>query len=271
MMKILKKSTAVGLIMVFCLILSQPAKAEVVSKWYNNYQYYALNSDSVMVCGYRGNGKQITVPSEIKGKKVTGVSGMKKASKVKTIIRPKYASSCELSEAPALTAIKVVSGNPYLTVQKNCVIKDHTTLLTYPGGLRKLDDMPSCIIKIGNAFSNSNIETVVFSKNVRRLGVSAFNGCTKLKSVKLNTQLRYIGNHAFEGCTSLREIKLGKNVLTIEPSAFENSGLKKIVIKNPSCYIASYAIPSKAVIYGYKNSTAQEYARANGNVFVALD
>ena len=212
----------------------------------------------------------ITLPSEINGKEVVEVYSMSKADTVRTVILSKNISSCDLSDALQIKNIKVVEDNPYLTVCNNCVIKSYTTIIDAPGAIKRVNSMPDSVTTVSSAFDGSNLEEVTLGKNVRRLLMS-FWGCKNLKTVRMNAKLRYVGPNTFRGCTSLKTIRLGKNVTTIERDAFSESGLKKIVIKNPYCYIANRSIPSQTVIYGYKNSTAQEYARANGNKFVKLD
>ncbi|MBR6303691.1 MAG: leucine-rich repeat protein, partial [Lachnospiraceae bacterium] len=58
-----------------------------------------------------------------------------------------------------------------------------------------------------------------------------FEGCTALKTVKLNNGLTGIGQNAFRNCSSLTEIDIPSSVTLIGWSAFLNSGLKKVTIR----------------------------------------
>ena len=88
---------------------------------------------------------------------------------------------------------------------------------------------------------------VIFREGVTVVPESAFDGRTELTKVVLPESLKSIGTNAFKGCSSL--------------------GL--ICIQAPDCDIpfSENVIPSDAVIRGYENSTAQEYAREFGRVF----
>lgn len=81
-----------------------------------------------------------------------------------------------------------------------------------------------------------------------------------------------IRSNAFSKCSELDSIILPESVNNISNNAF-NSNLKKIVIKNPSCKIYEHwdTIPDGTVIYGYENSTAQQYAQTFGKEFVIFD
>lgn len=54
------------------------------------------------------------------------------------------------------------------------------------------------------AFQESDVETVVFSDATEVIGIGAFNGCAKLKSVKLPKNLKEVGLSAFEDCVALK-------------------------------------------------------------------
>ncbi len=64
--------------------------------------------------------------------------------------------------------------------------------------------------------------TLRLSDSVRKIGSSAFEGCSALKDVRLGTGLREIGREAFGGCSSLREINLPEGLVRIETAAFRD-------------------------------------------------
>lgn len=103
------------------------------------------------------------------------------------------------------------------------------------------------------AFANSNIEDVEIGQNVKIIDTAVFQGCAKLRVVKLprtaldlrdqcfsgcislNTiNLKYVGkiySRAFYGCKSLDNITLSQNIETIPASAFNScSNLTNITI-----------------------------------------
>jgi len=80
-----------------------------------------------------------------------------------------------------------------------------------------------------------------------------------------------IGDSAFANC-SISSIGIPKSVTYIGYSAFANCGnLFAIVLVNTECTLSSGFVSSNVLIYGYENSTAQEYANNYGNIFVAID
>ena len=269
MKEIVKKCAAAILAVIICFVFSQPTYADIKTRYYKDFGYEIINGQ-VYILSYEGTKSTITLPDEINGRKVVAVTGMEKSPSVRTVILSKNITKCQLMFATQIKNIKVAKGNPYLTVYNNCVISHYTNIIDAPGGIKQVNGMPDSVTKVSIAFTGPNLESVTLGKNVRKLLMS-FHNCKNLKTVNLNANLRRIGYQSFFGCTSLKTIRLGKNVSSIDEKAFSASGLKKIVIKNPYCYIANSSIPSQTVIYGYKNSTAQEYARVNGNVFVKLD
>ena len=66
-------------------------------------------------------------------------------------------------------------------------------------------------------------------KGVVTIGVSAFEGCTSLKTVVIGDATENIYAHAFDRCTSLESITLGKNVKKIGGSAFEECTSLKVI------------------------------------------
>ena len=82
-----------------------------------------------------------------------------------------------------------------------------------------------------SAFYACNITGVTIPNSVTNIGSSAFNGCYKLKNVKLGNQIISIGNYAFSGCDSIVEITVPNSVKSIGNDAFENcTGLISITI-----------------------------------------
>ena len=82
-----------------------------------------------------------------------------------------------------------------------------------------------------------------------------------------------IGRGAFEGCSGLRgELRLPESLTRIENGAFDKcDSIDKIVFYNRRTEIIGVMNPySSAIICGYKNSTAEEYAERQGLVFEEL-
>lgn len=59
-----------------------------------------------------------------------------------------------------------------------------------------------------------------FGKNIKKIGNSAFHGCSELKVIKSGDGVKEIGASAFEGCSSLKKISFGKKIEKIGKNAF---------------------------------------------------
>lgn len=120
------------------------------------------------------------------------------------------------------------------------------------------------------AFQNcTNLSEITIPGNVSDIRGAAFYNCASLSNVTLQNGVRVIDYQVFAGCVSLKTISIPESVTRIGNNNFPK--LESIYIYSKDCSIESNAINSGAVIYGYTGSTAQAYAAANGNTFVALD
>lgn len=128
-----------------------------------------------------------------------------------------------------------------------------------------------------------SLESVTLSDKVDTIYSKAFAKCTNLKTFKFGAGLYVIeGEYIFKDCKNLKELHVPKTVGILETLSLNSKYLKKIYIYNKKCDIERVedswegkgikpAIHKKTTIYGYKGSTAQKYAKKNGNKFVAMD
>ena len=114
------------------------------------------------------------------------------------------------------------------------------------------------------------INTIELSDDITEIGDNMFAGCENLEYIFTNANV--IGEHAFEGCTSLLPVTL-KETDKIGDYAFYNTDVSRVVIFNPECEIADspYVFSEDTIIYGYENSTAEEYARKYERMFLAFE
>ena len=120
-----------------------------------------------------------------------------------------------LSKIPTcLTKVTITSGDTI----KQSAFNGCTTIKTIV--------LPESITTIGNyAFQNSGIESINISKNILKIGSSAFSGCTNLISIDLssmdmNTSGASLGANIFKDATKLKEVLLPKNIKSIPESTF---------------------------------------------------
>ncbi|WP_295215064.1 leucine-rich repeat protein [Ruminococcus sp.] len=166
--------------------------------------------------------------------------------------------------------------------------KNITVLLGTFNGCTKLSSiaLPDSLTKIGeDTFCNcKSLRSVDIPASVTEIRNSAFEGCSNLTSVKMQDGLKYIGWYAFRQCSSLTDIIIPKSVDGIGIEAFSLcTSLNSVTIYNPGCTIiegyrtinngysdALIRFDYSGTIYGYANSTAQEYAEQCRYKFVSL-
>ncbi|MDE6797608.1 MAG: leucine-rich repeat protein, partial [Ruminococcus sp.] len=114
---------------------------------------------------------------------------------------------------------------------------------------------------------------VIIPDGVTSIVANAFYCCSSLTSIEIPDSVTSIGIYAFYNCEKLTSVKIPESVESIGGWAFYNCGsLTEITILNPECKIYNYKdiISNTAKIYGYANSTAQEYAEKYNKNFVLI-
>lgn len=140
--------------------------------------------------------------------------------------------------------------------------------------------LPQSLKSIGiDAFSHCKaLYSAVLPDTVSEIGASAFMNCRSLYSVRIPGALDTIANSLFYGCDALTRVTIPDNIKAIENSAFNScSNLEAVYIDNPECAIedAASTISNSndaysGKIYGYKNSTAEQYAEKYERQFVSI-
>ena len=128
------------------------------------------------------------------------------------------------------------------------------------------------------------IESLVIPNSVINIEVGAFGNCTGLKNLVIGDGLSeltfdpsdYVAKTVFYNCKNLESITIGRGVKDISASHFPGCDrLETVTILNPSCTIEydknTLGVPGQTVIYGYKDSTAEYYAKAFAYTFVPIE
>jgi len=91
-------------------------------------------------------------------------------------------------------------------------------------------DLPEGLLYVeSNAFSGSDIESIILPSTLQTIGTNAFENCVKLKSINLPNTVENIDVYGFSGCTSLKSINIPQNIKMISDSAFINCAALEIV------------------------------------------
>ena len=253
-----------------------------------------------------GGIKNIILPESVK---IIGSSAFFGQRNVKKIVIPKSVTSIQgqafqmipaLEELEVYASLDMVSGSSFNEVFWSNTRNDSTIT----GKLKKviLGESYSATGKIGSAlFYGLDFDEIdIQMNNIQNLGSSMFMKNTRLKSFTVPKTVKVINQAAFYETTELKEITIPKNVQTMDIEVFRKSGLEKIwilnkdlVIKEPTTedvteeesasktkvYIYDsketvedfIAIPKNVTIYGYAGSTAEAYAKKNGNKFIVIN
>lgn len=103
-----------------------------------------------------------------------------------------------------------------------------------------IDGVP--VHKVYDGFAGTDIESVDFSEASIKMIVSLFSsttgtfeGCTKLKTVKLPDTVTQFYSQTFKNCTALKEINIPKSIQVIQPQEFLGcSSLKTVDFRGTS-------------------------------------
>lgn len=256
----------------FCLCCNVGAEAQDNGEplQWGEWEYFIVDGEA-HVCGYSGTDREITIPSEIGGLKVTALCSRLKGAIFKPFFR---------ADEPQTVSVTVPEGVREL--KRHCLSRSHalervilpSTLerigeeaffysenltevnipenvkwigayafnetgiksVTLPDGLEGIDD---------NAFDTTPITEIVLPDSVIYLGRRAFCNCEQLFSVKLSEGLTEINPSLFEGCTSLKTLVFPQNIRYVDYGVFTGcTALESVYYPDSAEYI------SGLVLYG---------------------
>ena len=193
-------------------------------------------------------------------------------------IDPDWKGSYEDGGCPNLTNITVSENNPYYkSVNGVLYNKEMSALLSYPAGRKEQRFVvPNTVTEIGTGafYGTQSLNKIFIPDTVTKLGEGAF-GCSGITSIDLPYGIEEIMRACFDG-SDLESIVLPESITKIDDDAFYRcNNLNMIKVLNPACsfvYKNNHKhIDEDVVIYGYSNSTAEQFALKNGNDFIAID
>lgn len=95
-------------------------------------------------------------------------------------------------------------------------------------------ELPSENINIfdESVFSNcKKLKTVRMGKGFKSIPDRCFYECNSLENIELPMTIAKIGKESFVGCENLKKITIPSSVQVISESAFKNSGLEEVILK----------------------------------------
>ena len=252
-----------------------------------DYEYSLLDNGTVEISKYIGSDKEITIPDTIDGKKVTSINNLvfEHCIGLESITIPENITNIEnmaFRFCTNLESINVdVNNNIYSSIDGVLFNKEQDKIIFFPYNKSDSYEIPDSVTSIGAlVFCDcSSLESVTIPNSVTSIGAWAFCACSSLESVTIPNSVTNIDIGAFADCSSLESITIPNSVTSIGESAFENcENLKSVYLPNKNFEIGEqafgYNIHSVLVegfeIYGYEDTSAEEYARANNITFISI-
>ncbi|WP_337594436.1 leucine-rich repeat protein [Vescimonas sp.] len=252
---------------------------------------------SMGFCAFRGCGSlmSITIPNSMTSIEENAFEGCSSLTSVTIPNSVTCIGDCAFEGCSSLTNITISNG---VTSIGDCAFEGCSSLtnVTIPNSVTSIGDLvfydctgltnvtiSSSVASIGRyAFFNcSNLTSVTIPNSVKNIETGAFEGCSSLTSVTIPNSVTDIEDGTFEGCSSLTNVTIPNSVTSIGRTAFDRCArLDGVAILNSECQISeayrydhtpALGYVSRTTIYGYIDSTAQEYAKKYGYTFKTLD
>ena len=166
------KKTALLLIIVVLAMICASASAS------SDFQIRELQNQTAEITGYLGDADILSIPEQIDGLTVTGISGsaFERNKKIKSVVIP----------------------DTVLTIGDYAFMYcENLESITMSDGLQSIGKY---------AFYGAYAESIEIPDSVEYIGSAAFGGCSRMISVKLPRNLNNIGTNPFEDCTSLQTL-----------------------------------------------------------------
>lgn len=237
------------------------------------YKYYTILTGAI------NYGAEVVVPEKVyNGETAYTVKGLdntfENSEVITKVILPKDSITIETAFSNCHNLAEVVNSQ-YIT---KCSMGafEYTSLTSidlsnckYVGGFDSSKKLKTVILKACNtieqrAFVNcTNLVSLGETTSITSIGSEAFNGCESLSSIDLSNCSSWSNYRIFENCKSLKEIKLPSTLTEIPPalfrgctgltsfdftnitkigdSAFEETGLKEIILPATITFIGNNA------------------------------
>jgi len=204
-----------------------------------DWKYYVWKNN-IYITDYIGSEVNISIPTEINGLNVRGISTLKNTI-IKTVVIPH--------------TIKTISQKAF----SKCNLLNEIII---PSSVEEIED------SVFYGCKNLKKATILSES----ISDYMFVGCRSLAEVNLGEGLKTIGERAFANCENLKEIKLPESLTTIGHDAFAYTGLENIIIPESVEYIENGAFKEcenlKEVIFKNSNTIFEEVHGPTGKVTI---
>ena len=220
------------------------------------FDYIQVTYNEGAATDYKGI-EEITIPEKIEGLPVTYIGD------------GAFANCVDLKGITLPETIEFIWGHSF----KNCTGLEYIKL---PDSLKSLGD--------GTFSSCTSLKEVVIGSGLTRINPETFSMCINLEAVTIGANVSAIEPYAFSNCEKLESIEIPEDVAAIGFNAFSGcKSLKDITVCNRNCEIFDSGetfcneksedgnCVYSGTIYGYKNSSAQLYAKKYGYKFEIIE
>lgn len=227
-------------------IKTQPAAIQNSKKSYNDFDYSIQQDNTIMITGYHGDDSSVTIPSYINGMPVTTLSGAFNNCKFKTIVIPNtvkrlYTSSFQ--NCPNLSTISIPSSVEVISPVAFC----------------KCYNLSKINVDNNNP-KYTSINGIVYNKDVSKLVIVPY----LIDKITIPNTVTCISDDAFSECNNLLSVVFPENVKKFGDRIFTScKNIESVTILCDNAMISPegpfWDCNKNLIIYGYKNSTTQEY------------
>ena len=209
---------------------------------WSEYDYQILDDGTIEIIYYYGCDEVIIIPSEIDGRKVTGIKGFNLSNKenIKSITIPDGVTSIGDSAFSGCRSLTDITIPDSVTSIGDSAFSGCRSLtdITIPDGVTSIGDsafsccrsltditIPDSVTSIGcEAFYNcSSLTNITIPDGVTSIESETFYNCQSLSNIDISNSLISIGMDAFAHCKNLKNIKIPDSVTTIELGAFNDT------------------------------------------------
>ena len=218
-----------SIIFVVYMMIVSGSFSKVNADSYGQYEYTVTNNEAT-ITSYMGREKDVKVPSEINGYKVTGITGEFASMNRDSVVLPSTLKEIKINRQDVFGYVKSVSfdgDNKNFYVENGCIYsKDKSILYYVPYGLDNLTIKPETKKLYVSNLEYTNIQKLVIPENVESINVH-FISSQGLKELEINANIRV--NVQSNDLTSL---KYGPKVTDLEDCSISSKKLKNLVFSN---------------------------------------
>lgn len=157
-----------------------------------------LEDGSLMITSYKGEDKDVIIPSAIGKQNVTAIS-----SETFSLYTPRLSAKQKKARA------EIVS-------------------VEFPGSIREIpSDMFNGMFMRD---SHSALKRIIIGEGIEKLCQGAFQNCTGIEEISIPSSVRNFESYLFYGCSKLKKIQLPNNIEILPHGMFSRTGLEEFAV-----------------------------------------